>query len=164
MTKNSINPAIAHMDVAQNEIATYAMLLGKAQLSLTSSMQAFERANENSLTDDCPTGKQMTQKLREQYAALTNLTDAIVGTLAAPTFSRMIATAPQQNTVEVSDRLEEQMLSQADFIDYSVQFANIQRVVLNIPEPWKTELADAASDLQKAIQAELAARILAAGR
>lgn len=41
-----------------------------------------------------------------------------------------------------------------DSIDYSVQFANIQRVVNNIPEPWKTELAEAASDLQKAIQSD----------
>jgi hypothetical protein len=24
--------------------------------------------------------------------------------------------------------------------DYSVHFANIQRVINNIPEPWKTEL------------------------
>lgn len=155
MSENSINPAIAHMDLAQNEIATYAMLLGKAQLSLTASMQAFERANENSQTGDCPTGKQITQKLREQYTALINLTSAIVETLDAPMFSRMIATAPQQNTVKVSKRLKEQMLSQPDFIDYSVQFANIQRVVLNIPEPWRTELADAASDLQKIIQHDL---------
>ncbi|MHC5936162.1 hypothetical protein [Nostoc sp.] len=40
-------------------------------------------------------------------------------------------------------------------IDYSVQFANIQRVINNIPEPWKTELADAASELQQAIQNDL---------
>ncbi len=40
-------------------------------------------------------------------------------------------------------------------IDYSVRFANIQRVINNIPEPWKTELADAASDLQEAIQNNL---------
>lgn len=152
MSKNSINPAIAHMDLAQDEIATYALLLNKAQSSLIASMQAFERANENSQAGDCPTGKQITQKLREQYAALTNLTDAIVGTLANSTFSRMIANAPQQNTLKVSNKLEEQMLNQPDFIDYSIQFANIQRVVLNIPEPWKTELADAASDLQKVIQ------------
>lgn len=85
------------MDVAQDEMATYALLLKRAQSSLTASMQAFERANENSRAGECPTRKQITQKLREQYAALTNLTDAIVGTLAAPTFSRMIATAPQQS-------------------------------------------------------------------
>lgn len=47
------------------------------------------------------------------------------------------------------------MLSQLESIDYSIQFANIQRVVHNIPEPWKTELADAASKLQKAIQDDL---------
>lgn len=97
MNKNSTNPAQAHMDVAQDQIATYAMLLGKAQSSLTASMQAFERANENSLTGDCPKRKQITQRLRQQYKALTNLTDAIVGTLDAPTLSRFIATAPQQS-------------------------------------------------------------------
>ena len=36
--------------------------------------------------------------------------------------------------------------------DYSVHFANIQRVIDNIPEPWKTQLADIALDLQKQIQ------------
>ncbi|QFS52434.1 hypothetical protein [Nostoc sphaeroides] len=36
--------------------------------------------------------------------------------------------------------------------DYSVHFANIQRVINNIPEPWKTELADTAADLQQQIQ------------
>ena len=97
MNRNSINPAIAHMDVAQNEIATYAMLLHRAQSSLTASMQAFERANENSRAGDCPTRKQITQRLRQQYKALTNLTDAIAGTLDAPTLSRFIATAPQQS-------------------------------------------------------------------
>lgn len=97
MSKNSINPALVHMDVALDKIATYATLLKKAQSSLTASMQAFERANENSLTSNCPTRKQITQ-IREQYVALTNLTDAIVGTLAAPTFSKMIATAPNKSS------------------------------------------------------------------
>jgi hypothetical protein len=45
--------------------------------------------------------------------------------------------------------------SRMESIDYSVQFANIQRVVENIPEPWKTELAEAASDLQELIQEDL---------
>jgi hypothetical protein len=40
-------------------------------------------------------------------------------------------------------------------IDYSVQFTNIQRVVHNIPEPWKTELTDIGIDLQEAIQEDL---------
>lgn len=97
MNENSINPAIAHMDVAQGELATYATLLRRAQSSLTASSQAFERANETSITGNCPTSQQITQKLRQQYKALTNLTDAIVGTLAAPTFSRMIATAPRRS-------------------------------------------------------------------
>lgn len=98
MTKNNINLAIAQMDYAQNEIAIYALLLKRAQSSLIASSQAFERANENSLTGECPTRKQVTQKLRQQYTALTNLTDAIVGTLDAPTLSRMIKTAPKQSS------------------------------------------------------------------
>ncbi len=155
MYETNINPALAYMDVASDEMATYSVLLKIAQQVLLASSQAIERANQNSQTGNCPTSKQITQKLREQYAALTNLTDAIVGTLAAPMFSRMIANAPKQNTLKVPKRLEDQMLSQPDFIDYSVQFANIQRVVLNIPEPWRTELADAASDLQKTIQHDL---------
>ncbi len=96
MSKKSINPALVHMDVAQDEMVTYAMLLNRAQLSLTASVQAFERANENSLTHDCPVRKQMTQKLREQYTALINLTAAIASTIAAPTLSRMINTAPKR--------------------------------------------------------------------
>ena len=90
------NPALVHMDVAQNEMATYAMLLTRAQLSLTASMQAFERANENSLTSDCPVRKQITYKLRERYTALTSFTAAIVKAIAAPTLSRMINTAPNR--------------------------------------------------------------------
>lgn len=94
MSENKVNPALAEMDVAQDSMATYALLLKRAQSSLTASMQAFERANETSLTGDCPTSQQITQKLRQQYAALINLTDALVGTLEAPAFSKMIATAP----------------------------------------------------------------------
>ncbi len=90
------NPALVHMDVAQDEIATYAMLLNRAQLSLMASTQAFERANENSLTDGCPVKKQITQKLREKYTALISLTAAIVEAIAAPTLSRMIDTAPNR--------------------------------------------------------------------
>jgi len=97
MSENNINPALAEMDVAQDNMATYAMLLKRAQSSLTASMQAFERANENSLTGDCSTSKQITHKLRQQYKALTDLTSAIIGTLDAPAFSRMIATAPNSS-------------------------------------------------------------------
>ncbi|KJH69792.1 hypothetical protein [Aliterella atlantica] len=97
MSETNANPALAHMDVAQDEIAIYATLLKRAQLSLTKSTQAFERANENLLTGNCPTRKQITQQIRQQYAALNNLTDAIVGTLDAPTFARMIATAPRRS-------------------------------------------------------------------
>ncbi len=96
MNENNVNPALAHMDIAQDEMATYALLLNRAQSSLTASMQAFERANENSLTGDCPVRKQITQKLRGQYAALISLTAAIVETLAAPTLSRMITAAPRR--------------------------------------------------------------------
>lgn len=96
MNETNFNPALAHMDVAQDEMATYAMLLSRAQSSLTESMQAFERANENSLTGDCPVRKQITEKLRGQYAALISLTAAIVETLAAPTLSRMINTTPNR--------------------------------------------------------------------
>lgn len=97
MSNNNINPAIAEMDVAQDEIATYALLLKRAQSSLTASMQAFERANETSQSGSCPTRRQITQQLRQQYSASANLTDAIVGTLNAPTLSKMIATAPKQS-------------------------------------------------------------------
>ena len=90
------NPALVHMEVAQDAMATYAMLLKRAQSSLTASMQAFERANENSLTNDCPVKKQITQKLRGQYTALISLTAAIVEAIAAPTLSRMINTAPNR--------------------------------------------------------------------
>lgn len=94
MSANSINPALAQMDLAQDEIATYAMLLKRAQSSLTASMQAFEKANKTSTTGNCQIRQELTNSLRQQYAALTNLTDAIVGTLDAPTFSRIITTAP----------------------------------------------------------------------
>jgi len=97
MSRNSINPALAQMDLAQDEIATYAILLKRAQSSLTASSQAFERADENSTTGNCQIRQELTNSLRGQYAALTNLTDAIIGTLDAPTFSRIIATAPQQS-------------------------------------------------------------------
>lgn len=90
------NPALVHMEVAQDEMATYAMLLNRAQSSLTASKQAFERANENSLTHDCPVRKQITQNLRGQYTALISLTAAIVEAIAAPTLSRMISNAPNQ--------------------------------------------------------------------
>lgn len=118
MHENSINPSLAHMDVAQNEMANYAMLIKKAQSSLTTSMQAFERANETSRAGDCPTRKRITQQIREQYKALANLTDAIVGTLDAPTFSRMIATAPKTSPqllalLEVLPEVEKELLNTA---------------------------------------------------
>jgi hypothetical protein len=84
------------MEVAQDEMATYAMLLNRAQSSLTASWQAFERANDNSLTHDCPVRKQITQKLREKYTTLISLTEAIVKAITAPTLSRMITTTPNR--------------------------------------------------------------------
>ncbi len=95
MYKTNINPALAHMDLAQNEIATYSVLLKRAQSSLTKSIQAFERANETSITGTCRVRQELTGNLRQQYTGLTSLTNAIVETLDAPTFSRIIATAPK---------------------------------------------------------------------
>lgn len=97
MSENNVNPAIAQMDLAQDEIAIYALLLKRAQSSLIASSQAFERANETSITGNCRVRQGLTNSLRGQYAALTNLTSAIVETLDAPTFSRITATAPKNS-------------------------------------------------------------------
>lgn len=97
MNESSINPALAHMDLAQNDIATYSVLLKIAQQLLLASSQAFERANETSITGNCQVRQELTGKLRQQYVALTSLTNAIVETLDAPTFSRIIATAPKNS-------------------------------------------------------------------
>ena len=93
----NFNPALAHMDVARDELATYAMLLKKAQSSLLASSQAFDWANETSITGNCRVRQELTGNLRRQYTALTSLTNAIVETLDAPTFSRIIATAPKNS-------------------------------------------------------------------
>ncbi len=93
----NFNPALAHMDLAQDEIATYSVLIKRAQFSLIASSQAFERANETSTTGTCRVRQELTDKLRQQYTALTSLTNAIVETLDAPTFSRIIATAPKNS-------------------------------------------------------------------
>ena len=97
MNESSINPALAYMDLAQNEIATYSVLLKEAQKTLVASSQAFERANETSITGNCRVRQELTGNLRRQYTALTSLTNAIVETLDAPTFSRIIATAPKNS-------------------------------------------------------------------
>ena len=97
MNENNINPALAHMDSAQNEIATYSVLLLMAQETLLASSQAFERANETSITGNCQVRQELIGKLRQQYTALTFLTSAIVETLDVPMFSRIIATAPQNS-------------------------------------------------------------------
>lgn len=95
MYETNINPALAHMDLAQDEIATYSVLLKRAQSALTASSQAFERANETSITGTCRVRQELTNNLRQQYTALISLTAAIVETLDAPAFSRVIATAPK---------------------------------------------------------------------
>ena len=97
MNESSINPALAYMDLAQNEIATYSVLLKRAQETLVASSQAFDRANETSITGNCQVRHELTNKLRQQYAALTSLTSAIIETLDAPMFSRIIATAPKHS-------------------------------------------------------------------
>ncbi len=97
MNESSINPALAHMDSAQNEIATYSVLLLMAQKALLASSQAFERANETSITGNCQVRHELNNKLRQQYAALTSLTSAIIETLDAPMFSRIITTAPKHS-------------------------------------------------------------------
>ena len=95
MYETNINLALSPMDIAQNEIATYALLLKKAQENLLASKQAFEKANETSITGNCRVRQELTGKLRQQYTALTSLTNTIVETLDAPTFSRIIATSPK---------------------------------------------------------------------
>ena len=95
MYETNINPALAHMDIAQNKIATYALLLKKAQENLLASKQAFDWANETSITGNCRVRQELTNNLRQQYTGLTSLTNAIVETLDAPAFSRIIATAPK---------------------------------------------------------------------
>jgi len=97
MNENNINPALAHMDVASDEMATYSVLLKIAQQVLLASSQAIERANKTSITGNCRVRQELTGNLRRQYTALTNLTNAIVATLDAPTFSRIIATAPKNS-------------------------------------------------------------------
>lgn len=97
MNQNTPNPAIEYMNAAQDEMATYSVLITRAHLFLVASEQAFKRANENSLTADCLTRRQLTAKLQKQYVALIKLTEAIQRTLAEPTLSRMVVTAPCQS-------------------------------------------------------------------
>ena len=97
MNESSINPALAHMDLAQDKITTYSVLLKRAQETLLASSQAFDRANKTSITGNCQIKQELMGKLRQQYAALTNLTSAIIETLDAPMFSRIIATAPKNS-------------------------------------------------------------------
>ena len=97
MNENNINPALAHMDLAQDKITTYSVLLKRAQETLLTSSQAFDRANETSITGNCQVRQELTNKLRQQYAALTLLTSAIVETLDAAMFSRIIATASKHS-------------------------------------------------------------------
>ena len=147
MYKNNINPAIAHMDVAQDEITTYSVLLKRAQGALTASSQAFDRANETSIIGNCQIKQELTRNLRQQYAALTNLTSAIVETLAAPTFSRIIATAPNSSPrlVALLNCLPEEESKLINLAIKSLLQGDSEKVSLSEE------------------QVELAARILAAG-
>ena len=157
MYENNINPALAHMDLAQDEIAIYALLVKRAQFSLTASMQAFERANETSITGDCPVRQELTNKLRHQYVALTNFTSAIVDTLNAPMFQRLIATAPQQCLLHELPQESPKLLALLDCLPEAerevIQVAVTSLLLLN-----RGELAHLTSG-----QVELAENILSAG-
>lgn len=158
MYESKINPALAHMDLAQDEIAIYALLVKRAQSSLTNSMQAFERANETSITGNCPTRQELTNKLRQQYVALTLLTSAMVDTLNAPMFQRMIATAPQQCLLYELPQPSHKLLALLDCLPESEREL-IEVAITSLLLLGRGELAFLTSD-----QVELAENILAAGK
>ena len=157
MYENNINPALAHMDLAQDEIAVYALLVKRAQSSLTNSMQAFERAKETSITGNCPIKQELTNKLRGQYVVLTNFTSAIVDTLDAPMFQRVIATAPQQCLLHEISQESPKLLALLDCLPESerelIEVAITSLLLLN-----RGELAHLTKE-----QVELAENILSAG-
>jgi hypothetical protein len=157
MYENNINPALAQMDLAQNEIATYALLVKRAQSSLTASVRAFERANETSTTGNCPVRQELTNKLRGQYVALTHCTSAIVDTLDAPMFQRLIATAPQQSLLHEIPQQSPKLLALLDCLPEAerelLEVAITSLLLLN-----RGELAHLTKD-----QVELAENILSAG-
>ena len=156
MYENNINPALAHMDLAQDEIAVYALLVKRAQSSLTESVQAFERANETSITN-CPVRQELTNKLKGQYLALTHFTGAIVDTLDAPMFQRLIATAPQQCLLHEIPQESPKLLALLDCLPEAerelLQVAITSLLLFN-----RGELVYLTED-----QVELAKNILAAG-
>ncbi|PSB29621.1 hypothetical protein [Chlorogloea sp. CCALA 695] len=157
MYENNVNPALAHMDLAQDEIAVYALLVKRAQSSLIASRQAFERANETSITGNCPVKQELTGKLRGQYLALTHFTGAIVDTLDAPLFQRVIATAPQQCLLHEIPQESPKLLALLDCLPEAerevIQVAVTSLLLLN-----RGELAYFTQD-----QVELAENILATG-
>ena len=157
MYENNIHPALAHMDLAQNEVATYALLVKRAQSSLTASVQAFERASETSITGNCPVRHELTGKLRGQYIALTHFTGAIVDTLDAPMFQRLIATAPQQSLLHEIPQESPKLLALLDCLPEAerelLQVAVTSLLLFN-----KGELAHLTKD-----QVKLAEDILSAG-
>lgn len=157
MYENNINPTLAHMDLAQNEIATYALLVKRAQSSLTASDRAFERVNETSTTGNCPVRQKLRGKLRGYYLALTHCTSAIVDTLEKPMFQRLIATAPQQSLLHELPPESPKLLALLDCLLEAerelIQVAVTSLLLLN-----RGELAHLTSG-----QVELAENILAAG-
>ncbi len=157
MYENNINPALAHMDSAQNEIAAYALLVKRAQSSLTASVRAFERANETSTTGNCPVKQELTGKLRGHYLALTHCTSAIVDTLNAPMFQRLIATAPQQCLLHELPPESPKLLALLDCLP-EAERELIEVAVTMLLLLGKGELAHLTKD-----QVELAENILAAG-
>ena len=156
MYENNINPALAHMDLAQNEVATYALLVKRAQSSLTASVQAFERASETSITGNCPVRQELTNKLRGQYLALTNFTSAIVDTLNAPMFQKIIATAPQQCLLHEIPQESAKLLALLDCLPESEREL-IEVAVTSLLLLGRSELAYLTKD-----QVELAENILSA--
>ena len=157
MYENNLNPALVHMDLAQDEIAVYALLVKRAQPSLIASRQAFERANETSITGNCQVRQELTNKLRHQYVALTNFTSAIVDTLNAPMFQRLIATAPQQCLLHELPQESLKLLALLDCLPEAerelIEVAVTSLLLLN-----RGELAHLTKD-----QVELAENILSAG-
>ncbi|MGE5659465.1 MAG: hypothetical protein ACM37W_22965 [Actinomycetota bacterium] len=93
MNHPPLNPAIACMNEAQEQMATFAALMQVAQTVLNQSQQAFEKANATSTTANCP---QLVASLREHYSALFHLTKAISHSLQTPSLQRMVIATSQE--------------------------------------------------------------------
>ena len=120
-------------------------------------MQAFERANETSITGNCPVKQELTGKLRGQYIALTHFTGAIVNTLDAPIFQRLIATAPQQSLLHEIPQESPKLLALLDCL-LEAERELLQVAVTSLLLFNKGELAHLTKD-----QVKLAEDILSAG-